>query len=93
MILWGWLILNRNKSQLDALHFLARSPPHRTLASSAPESQRLKSLRLQDADATKSQTLEFMKAVFLPLASIKRKSQLDVLRFGRSSPNRIGLFP
>ena len=58
--------LNRNsKSQIAAryVHFGTQLPKsHWPLSFSAPKSQRFKSQRLQDANATKSQTLAFCKS-------------------------------
>ena len=54
--------LNR-KSQLDTLRFGTQFPKsHWLLSFSDPKSQRSKSQRLQDANATKSQTLAFHKS-------------------------------
>ena len=55
------LALNR-KSQLDTLRFGTQFPKsHWPLSFSVPKAQRFKSQRLQDANATKSQTLAFYK--------------------------------
>ena len=85
------LALNRSsknrKLQLDTLRFGTQFPKsHWPLSFSVPKSQRFKSQRLQDANATKSQTRSFCESQRFSATTLKTLTSLLIAGLGPSGP-------